>query len=273
MLLLQKPKYRHCGGILTVSSVQSRDIRRALAREIREFQDHYADTQQLRWKRNPSKSLAFICSVFFQIIALTIALGLMLKPGVSMAQQADIDAATAAKAAAGREALTHAPINSPGPKAVGTFITFDAPGTFQGTFPSSINPAGAITGYYYEANSVPHGFLRASNGTFMTFDAPGAFQGISPTSISQAGAITGYYNDANSLSHGFLRASDGTFTTFDVPGAEFGIFPACINPEGVITGWYYDANFVSHAFLRTRNGTLTTFDAPEAGTTGGEQGT
>src|SRR5438309_8530913 len=60
-------------------------------------------------------------------------------------QQADIDAAAAAKAAAGREALTHAPIHSPGPKAVGTFITFDVPGAFQGTFPSSISQAGAIT--------------------------------------------------------------------------------------------------------------------------------
>jgi hypothetical protein len=48
MLLLENPKYRDCGSILTVSSVQSRDIRRAPACEIREFQDGYAGTQQLR---------------------------------------------------------------------------------------------------------------------------------------------------------------------------------------------------------------------------------
>jgi hypothetical protein len=50
-----------------------------------------------------------------------------------------MDAAAAAKAAAGLQALTHDPIDSPDPKAVGTFITFDAPGAgtgfFQGTFP------------------------------------------------------------------------------------------------------------------------------------------
>jgi hypothetical protein len=29
----------------------------------------------------------------------------------------------------------------------------------------AINPAGAITGYYYDANQVYHGFLRARDGT------------------------------------------------------------------------------------------------------------
>jgi hypothetical protein len=190
-----------------------------------------------------------------------------------MAQQADIDAAAAAKAADGREAITHAQVNSPGRKPVGTFITFDAPGAVQGTFPASINHAGAITGYYNDANSVSHGFVRTRYGAFITFDAPGAVQGTSPTSINQAGTITGYYYDANSVPHGFLRDSNGTLITFDVPGAEFVIFPASINPEGVITGWYYDVNFVGHAFLRARNGTLTTFDAPGAGTTGRDPGT
>src|SRR5437660_1438089 len=81
MLLLEEPKYRHCGTILTVSSVHSRDIERAGAGEIREFQDGYADTQQLRLERNPSKSFTFICSVLVLIIALTIAPTVMLAGG------------------------------------------------------------------------------------------------------------------------------------------------------------------------------------------------
>jgi hypothetical protein len=81
MLLLEKPKCSHCGSILRVSSVQSRDTRRALAYEIREFQDGYADTQPLRWKRNPSKSFTFICSVLVLIIAVTIAPTVMLAGG------------------------------------------------------------------------------------------------------------------------------------------------------------------------------------------------
>jgi hypothetical protein len=52
-------------------------------------------------------------------------------------------------------------------------ITFDAPGAVNGTLAVAINPEGAITGFYFDANSV-HGFLRAPNGSFVTFDAPGA---------------------------------------------------------------------------------------------------
>jgi hypothetical protein len=45
-------------------------------------------------------------------------------------------------------------------------ITFDAPGassvagSFDGTFPKSINDAGAIAGHYIDASTFYHGFLR-----------------------------------------------------------------------------------------------------------------
>jgi hypothetical protein len=45
-----------------------------------------------------------------------------------------------------------------------TITTFDAPsagtGPNQGTFPTRINKAGTIEGYYTDANNVNHGFLR-----------------------------------------------------------------------------------------------------------------
>jgi hypothetical protein len=169
----------------------------------------------------------------------------------TLAQQVDLDAARRAKAAAGREALTHAAAKVLAP--VGSFTTFDVPGAVNGTFPSSINPAGAITGSYYDVNFVGHGFLRAKNGTLVSFDAPGAgttdpsFPGTYAVSINPAGAIVGMYTDANSLSHGFVRASDGTFTTFDPPGkiAAFAPFALAqtsyINPDGVITGAYFES--------------------------------
>lgn len=56
----------------------------------------------------------------------------------------------------------------------GTFAAFDAPGAANGTSPSGINPAGAITGNYSDANFVEDGFLRANNGTLTTFDPPGS---------------------------------------------------------------------------------------------------
>jgi hypothetical protein len=78
--------------------------------------------------------------------------------------------------------------------------TFDPPGSFQ-TVPVSINPAGTITGYYFEGFA-NHGFLRAPDGTITTFDPPGSGATL-PFSINSAGAITGYY----------------AITTFDPPGA------------------------------------------------------
>ena len=47
-----------------------------------------------------------------------------------------------------------------------TYITFDPAGSVSINIQAvAINPAGAITGYYYDANQVYHGFLRARDGT------------------------------------------------------------------------------------------------------------
>jgi hypothetical protein len=44
-----------------------------------------------------------------------------------------------------------------------TFTTFDPPGSIA-TFPYSINTVGAITGNYFEASGVAHGFVRDPSG-------------------------------------------------------------------------------------------------------------
>ncbi|MGA2398027.1 MAG: hypothetical protein ABSG30_08210 [Steroidobacteraceae bacterium] len=95
--------------------------------------------------------------------------------------------------------------------------TFDAPGagsaagSGSGTFPTSINDEGTITGRYIDAHNVNHGFLRTSGGDdFITFDAPGAGktagsgQGTLPESVSDGGSITGHYIDSNNVNHSFL---------------------------------------------------------------------
>ena len=154
--------------------------------------------------------------------------------------------------------VTHGFVRSPG----GEFTALDAPGASStaapgfGTFPESINSAGAIIGYFSDANGFPHGFLRSPGGKFTTFDAPGAAIGTLPKSINAGGAITGHYGDANGLYHGFVRSPDGKFTTFDVPGAGtgagsgFGTFSESINDAGAITGHYVDAQGLNHGFLR-----------------------
>ena len=117
--------------------------------------------------------------------------------------------------------------------------------------PASINAAGAITGYYYDASYAVHGFLRDAGATITTFDVIGA-QATYPNSINTAGAITGYYEKqgagVGNLYHGFLRDPGGIITTFDVPGAKETI-SLSINAAGAITGGYYDANSRPHGFV------------------------
>lgn len=99
------------------------------------------------------------------------------------------------------------------------FITFDAPGAAMvsgsgfGTFPESINDAGAITGHYTDANRVHHGFLRdPRGGEFVALrpagadGTPGSGDGTFPRSINPAGAVAGNYKDADAVSHGFFAS-------------------------------------------------------------------
>jgi hypothetical protein len=167
----------------------------------------------------------------------------------------------------------------------GRIITFDAPGAdttpgdYNGTYPSSINVWGVVTGSYQGVDTVFYGFLRGPGGKFTSFQAPGAdttagsYNGTSPISINDLGAITGSYYDANGFTHGFLRSPDGKFTTIDVPGAGgYGIFPKAINLEGAIVGNYTDSNYSFRAFLRSPDGTFTTWVGPGACETNGSQG-
>lgn len=174
----------------------------------------------------------------------------------------------------------------------GEFTAFDAPGassaagSFNGTFPTSINKGGTIAGNYVDSNNLNRGFLRSPGGEFTTFDAPGAGSvaafgyGTFPKTINSAGAIAGHYSDVRNVIHGFLRSPSGKFTTFEAPGAStvaaagFGTFPEGMNDAGVITGRFADANGLYHGFLRTPGGEFTTFDAPGASSfAGGGNGT
>jgi hypothetical protein len=89
----------------------------------------------------------------------------------------------------------------------GTMTTFDAPGAGtgagQGTNAVCINEAKVITGFYLDANTMFHGFVRFGDGAIATFDGPNAILTVG-YSINAAGAITGHYRDASTTSHGFV---------------------------------------------------------------------
>jgi hypothetical protein len=72
----------------------------------------------------------------------------------------------------------------------------------QGMTASAINPAGTVTGWFFDAAGF-HGFVRAANGSITTFDDPGG-SNIEPQDINPEGTITGTYFDASGV-RGFLR--------------------------------------------------------------------
>jgi len=102
----------------------------------------------------------------------------------------------------------------------GEATTFNTPGDASlgancySDCPLGLNDWSAITGVYFDANGVGHGFLRTPDGKVGSFDAPGAaevspqppwyWMGTLPVSINDDGMITGYYIDAHNVSHGFL---------------------------------------------------------------------
>jgi hypothetical protein len=110
-------------------------------------------------------------------------------------------------------------------------------------------------GYYFDSNTVQHGFARAANGTFTTFD-PSQSLDTAAGSINDKGVIAGYFCTINKYCptgpyHGFARANSGTIKTFDPPGSTR-TYPGCINDKGAIAGFYADGNQVFHGFLRSR---------------------
>jgi hypothetical protein len=150
-------------------------------------------------------------------------------------------------------------------------ISFSAPGadttagSFNGTWPHSINNLGVTAGTYYDVNGMPHGFLRSPSGQFTAIDVAGADGGTDVAGINDLGAVTGSYYDVDGVAHGFLRSPGGTITAFDAPGGGgFGAIPKSLNLEGVIVGYYADANSVIRGFVRYPSGEFTTFAGPGA---------
>lgn len=151
----------------------------------------------------------------------------------------------------------------------GRLTSFEAPGSGTGSYQgtgspgssSPLNQFGANAGYYIDASSLVHAYLRFPWGEITTFDVPGEGSGgigcynDCSIGLNDWGAITGFYLDASNVYHGFVRHPDGKVTTFDAPGANVtagsysGTFPVSINNRGEIAGYYLDSNGVNHGFL------------------------
>ena len=165
----------------------------------------------------------------------------------------------------------------------GKFTNFQAPGAdtahghFNGTNPNAINDAGVVTGVYYDANNVSHGFLRSPEGGMTTFDPPGS-TGTTPIALNLESDVVGYYVDEKGLFGAFLRRANGTFATWKDPNAcntpntptstffcgGTGAFN--INLFGVVAGAYADKKGAGHGLIRFPDGRFHSYHVPSAGT-------
>jgi hypothetical protein len=82
MLLLEKPKFRHCGSILTVASVQSRGVKRISNCDNRRFHDKEAAWMQ---RHNPCRSF----TILFWLLAFLMTLAVA--PTVIFAEEGEHD--------------------------------------------------------------------------------------------------------------------------------------------------------------------------------------
>jgi hypothetical protein len=170
----------------------------------------------------------------------------------------------------------------------GQITAFEAPGadttpqSFNGTIPNSINDAGAVTGYYLDANGNEHGFVRSREGAFTVFDVPGGSLATVGIGINVEGAVVGFYLSQNDVFLSFLRNLDGSFETWSDPGqcettpstGCYGAGALSINVFGIVSGGYEDnsGNFVTHGLVRSPQGLFIPYTLPAAGT-GSYQGT
>jgi hypothetical protein len=97
-----------------------------------------------------------------------------------------------------------------------------------------IDSAGDVVGWFYDANSVQHGFTDMG-GTFTQVDYPG--NNISYTvleGINDSGLITGQYEDTSGIIHGFTLDSKGTFKEITVPGSTSFVQAFGLNNAGFV---------------------------------------
>ena len=88
----------------------------------------------------------------------------------------------------------------------GTVTLIDPPGVGgPGSYASAINTSGVIAGYFYDSNSVSHGYVRNLDYSFTIIDHPDAYAGTFISGLNDSGQVVGTYVDAQGAFHGFVR--------------------------------------------------------------------
>lgn len=110
-----------------------------------------------------------------------------------------------------------------------------------------INDSELITGSWYDANLVEHGYVGpVSSTTYTTFDDP-TDPGTEPRGINNGGYITGLDNAEGRSPSDYIpfeRTPDGTITNVTMGGSTLNDLIQGINNKNVFTGDYINSNQV-----------------------------
>jgi len=135
-------------------------------------------------------------------------------------------------------------------------VKFDVPGA-AATWPSAINDAGVIVGYYQTVNSsneaIFQGFERTPDGQITTLTYPGTAEYNNyARGINAAGLIVGTYFNAGGDNQGYVY--NGTnYVTLDLRNDPTSLFG--ISNNGLLVG-LYNTSAQSISFVRLPNGAL-----------------
>lgn len=146
--------------------------------------------------------------------------------------------------------------------ASGTVTTVMVPGS-SATFPTGIDAAGDVFGYFYVPSGVPEeqGFIL-SNGTYTTFDYPNA-QDTEVNGINKLGEIVGSYRLSTSNPFSGFVYHKGKLTTINYPGA-YQTSVQGINDAGEIVGYYSTSVSAGNLGFVLNGTTFSSFAPPTA---------
>lgn len=159
----------------------------------------------------------------------------------------------------------------------GSFLQYEAPwasqnpndSISQGTGAGALNAKGDSAGIYFDADGVPHGFIRHHKGSFDQVGPDGALTStVCIVCLNNPGTIAGNYTGSDGVTRAYVRSTAGKYTTVAPQGAEVTLFSG-VNNSNRLTGFYVDQYGVTWGLIVTAKMKQIAFQDPNASQTYG----
>lgn len=159
----------------------------------------------------------------------------------------------------------------------GSLLRFEAPwasqnpsdSVSQGTGAGALNANGESAGIYFDAQGIPHGFLRHRSGSFDQAGPDGALTStVCIVCLNDRGTAAGNYTPSDGITRGYVRSAAGKITIVAPPQAVLTLFSG-LNNGNRLTGFYVDQYGVVWGLLVSAKMKQISFQDPKASQTYG----